>query len=103
MSIFTKSTITGSGSIGGWLKRSKFTIAATSATTCTPADRIAGVRISTLEVWRKAIAYRLGVGAGAAGLPPAAGAGLLSAPSPSRPSWRKPESITTPITSIMRP
>jgi len=106
LSIATKSSITGSGSIGGGRKKLRFTIAATIAATCTPADRIAGVRISTLEE-RPNIDHRRGVGVGAG-----AGAGVagLAAPgavppacSPSRPSWRKPESITTPITSIMRP
>src|SRR5471032_632016 len=100
LAIASNSTITGSGSIGGGLKKLKFTIVAAIANTCTPTDRIAGVRISALPGARSDI-DRLYSGtdyffAGAA-------AGLPSACSPSRPSCLKPESITTPITSIMRP
>ena len=93
-SIATKSTITGSGSIGGLLKKLKLATAATRATTCTAADRTAGVRISMLsgersniERYSQVVTYRRGgvVGPGAVTVPP----GLAGAPcacSPSRPS-----------------
>src|SRR5471032_1618017 len=57
LAIATKSTITGSGSSGGGLKKLKFTIAAAKTKTCAPTDSRTGVRISALGRERSTIAY----------------------------------------------
>ena len=115
LSIASNSTITGSGSIsGGRLKKSRFRTAAASTKTCTIADTMAGVRISTLALERSNIdrcclrsftgAARLLRGRRAPGVTvPPPPLPSCCACSPSRPSWRKPLSITTPMTSIILP
>jgi hypothetical protein len=114
LSITSKSTITGSGSIsGGRLKKSRLSTAAASTMTWNIADTMAGVRISVLSGERSAIdRFASGFYRRGAGCCCGAGTGVTVPPpplpsccacSPRRPSWRKPLSITTPMTSIIFP